>query len=69
LDAETARGIIDLFRHMADDHNMAILIVDHNPVRAKTFCDRVYQLRGRRLIPFDEEEQSSVLPVIEEAST
>ena len=54
---------------MADDHNMAILIVDHNPVRAKTFCDRVYQLRGRRLIPFDEAEQSSVLPVIEEAST
>jgi ABC-type phosphate/phosphonate transport system ATPase subunit len=69
LDAETARGIIDLFRHMAEDHRMAILIVDHNPVRAKTFCDRVYQLRGRRLIPFDEDEtSSSTLPVIAEGS-
>lgn len=69
LDAETARGIIDLFRHMAEDHKMAILIVDHNPVRAKTFCDRVYQLRGRRLIPFEEEDSSPALPVIEGAST
>jgi len=54
---------------MAEDHRMAILIVDHNPVRAKTFCDRVYQLRGRRLIPFDEDEDtSSTLPVIAEGS-
>ena len=68
LDAETARGIIELFRHMADDHRMAILIVDHNPVRAKTFCDRVYQLRGRRLITFEEDESSPTLPVIGEAS-
>ena len=35
LDAETARGIIDLFRHMADEHNMAILIVDHNQFEPK----------------------------------
>ena len=68
LDAETARGIIELFQHMAEDHRMAILIVDHNPVRAKTFCDRVYQLRGRRLIPFEEEHSSPTLPVIGEAS-
>ncbi len=70
LDAETARGIIELFRHMADDHRMAILLVDHNPVRARTFCDRVLQLRGRRLIPFEEDEEARPsLPLIEEASS
>tara|TARA_B100000029_G_scaffold131829_1_gene125695 strand:+ start:2146 stop:2907 length:762 start_codon:yes stop_codon:yes gene_type:complete len=70
LDAETARGIIELFRHMADDHRMAILLIDHNPVRASTFCDRVLQLRGRRLIPFEEDEEAKPsLPLIEEASS
>ena len=57
LDAETARDIIGLLKALVDDHGTSILIVDHNPVRARTFCDRVLQLRGRTIIPLSEEEQ------------
>ena len=70
LDAETAREIIDLLRSLARDHGMAILVVDHNPVRVRTFCDRVFQLRGHSLIPFDEEpaDRGSTLPLVKEDS-
>ena len=57
LDAETARDIINLLKALVEDHGTSILIVDHNPVRARTFCDRVLQLRGRTIIPLSEEEQ------------
>tara|TARA_B100001245_G_scaffold96775_1_gene70258 strand:- start:204 stop:935 length:732 start_codon:yes stop_codon:yes gene_type:complete len=57
LDAETARDIIGLLKALVEDHGTSILIVDHNPVRARTFCDRVLQLRGRTIIPLSEEEQ------------
>ena len=57
LDAETARDIIGLLKAIVEDHGTSILIVDHNPVRARTFCDRVLQLRGRTIIPLSEEEQ------------
>ena len=57
LDAETARDIIGLLKAIVEDHSTSILIVDHNPVRARTFCDRVLQLRGRTIIPLSEEEQ------------
>ena len=49
LDAETAKEIIDLIQSLAAERNIGILIVDHNPVRARTFCDRVLQVRGTRL--------------------
>ncbi len=49
LDAETAKEIIQLIQDLAKNQNMAILIVDHNPVRARTFCDRLLQIKGTRL--------------------
>ncbi|MFL2493442.1 MAG: ATP-binding cassette domain-containing protein [Candidatus Thalassarchaeum sp.] len=65
LDAETAKDIIDLLRNLADS-GTSILIVDHNPVRARTFCDRVLQLRGKILLELGDDEQDSVpaLPVL-----
>jgi len=65
LDAETAKDIIDLLRSLAD-RGTSILIVDHNPVRARTFCDRVMQLRGKRLVVLgdDEQEATPALPVL-----
>lgn len=65
LDAETAKDIIDLLRSLAD-RGTSILIVDHNPVRARTFCDRVMQLRGKRLVVLgdDEQEVTPALPVL-----
>jgi len=64
LDTETALEIIGLLRAIADEQGTAILIVDHNPVRARTFCDRVLQLRGRTIIPLNEgeQEEASSLP-------
>jgi len=53
LDAETAREIILLLRALADENGLGMLIVDHNPVRAATFCDRLFQIRGGRLLPVD----------------
>jgi phosphonate transport system ATP-binding protein len=49
LDAETAKEIIALIQMLAKEQNVAVLIVDHNPVRAATFCDRVLQVKGTRL--------------------
>ncbi len=49
LDAETAKEIIQLIQDLAKNQNMAILIVDHNPVRARTFCDRLLQIKGTQL--------------------
>jgi len=62
LDAETAKGIINLLRDLAND-GTSILIVDHNPVRARTFCDRVLQLRGKRLVELGDEEQDATPPL------
>ena len=64
LDAETALEIIGLLRTIANEQRTAILIVDHNPVRARTFCDRVLQLRSRKIIPLSEgeQEEASSLP-------
>jgi lipoprotein-releasing system ATP-binding protein len=53
LDAETAKEIIDLLVRLSKEQGTAILIVDHNPVRASTFCDRVFQIRGTRLEEVD----------------
>ena len=49
LDAETAKGIISLITNLAKEQGTAAIIVDHNPVRASTFCNRVLQIRGTRL--------------------
>jgi len=46
LDAETAKGIISLISNLAKELGTAAIIVDHNPVRASTFCNRVLQIRG-----------------------
>jgi len=46
LDAETAKGIISLISNLAKQQGTAAIIVDHNPVRASTFCNRVLQIRG-----------------------
>ncbi len=56
LDAETALEIIGLLRGLADEHGIAILMVDHNPVRAATFCDRLLNLRGGRLHDVESDE-------------
>ncbi len=53
LDAETALEIISLLRALADENGLGMLIVDHNPVRAATFCDRLLQIRGGRLLAVD----------------
>ena len=53
LDAETAKEIIDLLVRLSKEQGTAILIVDHNPVRASTFCNRVFQIRGTRLEEVD----------------
>ena len=58
LDADTAREIIDLLRGLAKVQRSAILIVDHNPVRARTFCDRLLELRGKKLLPMSDDEIS-----------
>lgn len=65
LDAETAKDIIGLLRDLAVS-GTSILIVDHNPVRARTFCDRVMQLRGRKLVELGDDEQDTkpALPVL-----
>ena len=69
LDAETAKDIIDLLRSLADG-GTSILIVDHNPVRARTFCDRVILLRGKKLVVLgdDEQESTPALPVLRRPS-
>ena len=46
LDADTAKGIISLITNLAKEQGTAAIIVDHNPVRASTFCNRVLQIRG-----------------------
>jgi len=64
LDIQTARDMIELIRSLAENGS-TILIVEHNPVRARTFCDRVLQLRGRKLISLvDDIEESSELYLI-----
>ena len=49
LDSETAKEIIELLQQLANDSNIAIMIVDHNHVRVATFCDRVLQVKGTRI--------------------
>lgn len=49
LDAETAKEIIALISSLSRDQGVAVMIVDHNPVRASTFCDRILQVRGNAL--------------------
>lgn len=61
LDADTAREIIELLRSLAEIHDISILIVDHNPVRAKTFCDRLLELRGNKLLPIRDGDFSGQL--------
>ena len=46
LDSETAKEIIELIQKLAKEDNVAIIIVDHNPVRGATFCDRVLHVKG-----------------------
>ena len=46
LDSETAKEIIELIQKLAKEDNVAIIIVDHNPVRVATFCDRVLHVKG-----------------------
>lgn len=46
LDSETAKEIIELIQKLAKESNMAIIIVDHDPVRVAAFCDRVLQVKG-----------------------
>jgi phosphonate transport system ATP-binding protein len=46
LDADTAKGIISLITNLVKEQGTAAIIVDHNPVRASTFCNRVLQIRG-----------------------
>jgi len=53
LDSETAKEIIELIQKLAKEDNVAIIIVDHNPVRAATFCDRVLQVKGNRIKEVD----------------
>ena len=62
LDAETAAEIIELLRSLAKEKDIAIFIVDHNPLRARTFCDRLLQLRGNSLIEFDNLNERYSLP-------
>ena len=61
LDADTAREIIELLRSLAEIQDISILIVDHNPVRAKTFCDRLLELRGNKLLPIRDGDFSGQL--------
>jgi len=49
LDSETAKEIIELIQKLAQENNIAIIIVDHNPVRVATFCDRVLQVKGTHI--------------------
>ena len=49
LDADTAKGIISLITNLAKEQGTAAIVVDHNPVRASTFCNRVLQIRGTTL--------------------
>ncbi len=49
LDSETAKEIIALIQKLAKEENIAIIIVDHNPVRVATFCDRVLHVKGNRI--------------------
>lgn len=49
LDNETALEIIDLLRGVAKDAGIAIIIIDHNPMRCATFCDRVYNVVANKL--------------------
>ena len=49
LDAVTAKGIISLITNLAKEQGTAAIVVDHNPVRASTFCNRVLQIRGTTL--------------------
>ena len=49
LDSETAIEIIELIQKLAKEDNIAILIVDHNPVRVATFCDRVLHVKGTKI--------------------
>ena len=49
LDSETAKEIIQLLQQLANQSNIAIIIVDHNPVRVATFCHRVLQVKGTRI--------------------
>ncbi|MDG1524576.1 MAG: ATP-binding cassette domain-containing protein [Candidatus Thalassarchaeaceae archaeon] len=49
LDSETAKEIIELIQTLAKESNIAIIIVDHNPVRVATFCNRVLQVRGHHI--------------------
>ena len=49
LDSETAKEIIQLLQQLANQSNIAIIIVDHIPVRVATFCDRVLQVKGTRI--------------------
>ena len=62
LDAETAKEIIELLRSLAKEKDIAIFIVDHNPLRARTFCDRLLQLRGNSLLEFDNLHERHSLP-------
>ena len=65
LDVQTARDVIELLRSLAESGS-TILIIEHNPVRARTFCDRVLQLRGRKIISLvDEIEEPSGLHLLE----
>jgi len=49
LDSETAKEIIELIQKLAKEDNVAIIIVDHNPVRVATFCDRVLHVKGTHI--------------------
>lgn len=49
LDTETAQEIIELLVEMKKETNMTIIIVDHDPVRAKAFCDRIFRIIGAEL--------------------
>lgn len=51
LDADTAKEIINLLREISQSLGVAIIIVDHNPARANTFCDSMFELKGNRLLP------------------
>ena len=53
LDSETAKEIIELIQKLAKEDNIAIMIVDHNPVRVATFCDRVLHVKGTRIEEVD----------------
>ncbi len=53
LDSETAKEIIELIQKLAKEGNVAIMIVDHNPVRVATFCDRVLHVKGLHIEEVD----------------